>query len=60
MLGLSACGRKSALDPPPSAALPPQAAAGQPPAAAVGPDGRPVAAAQPKRSEPFFLDWLLD
>jgi predicted small lipoprotein YifL len=59
-LGLAACGRKGALDLPPSAAVSAPAAA--PGAPALGPDGRPLppGAAQPKRSEPFFLDWLLD
>jgi predicted small lipoprotein YifL len=59
-LGLAACGRKGPLDPPPSATAPAQGT-GQP-AAALGPDGKPMphAAAQPKRSDPFFLDWLID
>jgi len=57
-LGLTGCGRKGGLDPPPGASVVDQ---GPPPAgpAAVGPDGRPLAPPPPnKRSTP--IDWLLN
>jgi len=70
-LGLTGCGRKGPLDPPPSAAVtqPAQAAApdsGVNPMArsaptgpqAFGPDGRPIAPQGVKK--PLPLDWLLD
>jgi hypothetical protein len=69
-LGLGGCGRKSALDPPPSASL-----SGNQPAAQVGPvdagpaflTGRPEPEPEPLPPVPgsnnsgksFFLDWLL-
>src|SRR5262249_21625189 len=69
-LGLSACGRKGPLDPPPAAALPGQAGlqaapgespAGAPPGlAGVGPDGKAVAPPPSGRREPFILDWLVE
>jgi predicted small lipoprotein YifL len=58
-LGLAGCGRKSGLDPPPSAAVPQQAAGAQPGAEpGVDADGKPVAG--PGRRRSFFLDWLID
>jgi predicted small lipoprotein YifL len=62
-LGLSACGRKAGLDPPPAtaAAVPAEeTAVGQRPEA-LGTDsqGKPVAAATAQRKR-FFLDFLLD
>ena len=63
-LGLSACGRKGPLDPPPAAAVPvqQQPLPGQP-VDALGPDGRPAAVAAPPPSStnrPFILDWLIN
>jgi predicted small lipoprotein YifL len=71
-LGLSACGRKGPLDPPPSAAIPQQqlqpadpysTAPATPPIASPGQSqrSRAVVAPPPSGREPnFFLDWLLD
>jgi len=64
-LGLSACGRKGGLDPPPSASLTqPQAQPEGPrsPAdAMLGPAGGREAPQQtPPPKKHFFLDWLLD
>jgi predicted small lipoprotein YifL len=66
-LGLSSCGRKGPLDPPPAAAVPGAlegAPADLPPqsrqAGGVGPDGKAIAPPPSGRREPFFLDWLLD
>ena len=65
-LGLSACGRKSALDPPPGGLADPTVVGAQP-APPPGPDGQVAAAAgtnaapapQPaKKTTP--LDWLLN
>ena len=70
-LGLTGCGRKGPLDPPPSAAAvpaqePEAASSGVNPMArsapktpeAFGPDGQPIA---PKGvRKPLPLDWLLD
>jgi predicted small lipoprotein YifL len=59
-LGLAGCGRKGALDPPPSATLA-QPAPGQPtrPDAHVDAQGHPVAPPATQK-RPFILDWLLD
>jgi len=70
-LGLTGCGRKGPLDPPPSASAVPSAQAapaGSSPnplarsaprsREAFGPDGQPIASPGPKKSLP--LDWLLD
>jgi predicted small lipoprotein YifL len=59
-LGVSGCGRKSGLDPPPAASALPSPAEGQPePPPVLGPDGRPVA---PKNGQRRWtpLDWLID
>jgi predicted small lipoprotein YifL len=59
MLGLTGCGRKGGLDPPPAGATiaqEPTVVDGPPPD--IGADGRPVAPPGPKRSTP--IDWLLD
>ena len=56
-LGLAGCGRKTGLDPAPSAAVPPQTAGAQP-GAEPDPDAKPVAA--PGRRKHIFLDWLID
>jgi predicted small lipoprotein YifL len=60
-LGLTACGRKAGLDPPPAAAAVPAGEAAAPAPDMLGADseGRPVAAATSQRKH-FFLDWLLD
>jgi predicted small lipoprotein YifL len=63
-LGLAACGRKSGLDLPPSAATEPTpataAAAGDPrQASAIGPDGKPVAPRTGPKT-PTILDWLVE
>jgi predicted small lipoprotein YifL len=61
-LGLSACGRKAGLDPPPAAAAVPVAQTATP--VHVGPgadrDSEPVAAAPTSQKKSFFLDWLLN
>ncbi len=71
-LGLSACGRKGPLDPPPSAAMPAQSslqpaapadptlAGGPPPVAGVGPDGKALAPPPSGNRQPFILDWLVE
>ena len=56
-LGLAGCGRKTGLDPAPSAAVPQQTAGAQP-GAEPDPDAKPVAA--PGRRKHIFLDWLID
>lgn len=65
-LGLAACGRKSSLDPPPTAAVPPPAQAGEASQAAAGqsPDWRAppqeeAAAPATSRNRGFILDPLL-
>jgi predicted small lipoprotein YifL len=60
-LALAGCGRKGALDPPPSAALAQPGQPGQPgqPDQHFDEDGRPVAPPA-KGKQPFFLDWLVD
>jgi predicted small lipoprotein YifL len=60
-LGLTACGRKAGLDPPPAAAAVPTAEGVAPAPDMLGADseGRPVAPATSQRKH-FFLDWLLD
>jgi predicted small lipoprotein YifL len=55
-LALGACGRKSGLDLPPSAAA--QQTPGSPAGTGLGPDGKPVAAPGQKRR--ILLDTLLD
>ena len=59
-LGLAGCGRRSALDLPPSAAVSDPVPGGDPrQVSGVGPDGKAAAPATgPKR--PTILDWLLD
>jgi predicted small lipoprotein YifL len=62
-LGLTACGRKGPLDPPPSAAAPMRATpTGAPPASPVDRfrPRREQPPPPPKRNDPFFLDWLLN
>lgn len=66
-LGLSACGRKGPLDPPPYAAAPDglQAApAGSPPqddrGVGVTREGKAVAPSRTKENRPFILDWLVE
>jgi predicted small lipoprotein YifL len=65
-LGLSACGRKGPLDPPPSAAQYADPAPGPsqaPPGTqvGVGRDGKAVAPPPTSRdNRPFILDWLVD
>lgn len=71
-LGLSACGRKGPLDPPPGAAIPKERqAADQAPIAVPGAmqpkeakrkrsTREPAAAAKSGEQRSFFLDWLLD
>ena len=63
-LGLSACGRKGPLDPPPGAS---QYSSTQPAPAgspgrqmSIGPDGKAMAPPPSGRREPFILDWLID
>jgi predicted small lipoprotein YifL len=60
--GLAGCGRRGALDPPPSAAIS-TPAAGQPANAkpagqGFDPQGRPIASTGKKKH--IFLDWLID
>jgi predicted small lipoprotein YifL len=68
-LGLSACGRKGPLDPPPSAAahsaqaapdggVPQSGAPGRQPG--VGSDGKAVAPPPSGQNRPFILDWLVE
>ena len=67
-LGLSACGRKGPLDPPPYAAAydSPQAAPADPAVArqdaqvGVTREGKAVAPARTKDNRPFILDWLVE
>jgi predicted small lipoprotein YifL len=67
-LGLSACGRKGPLDPPPYAAAydNPQGAPADPALAArdaqvgVNREGKAVAPARTKENRPFILDWLVE
>jgi predicted small lipoprotein YifL len=60
-LGLSACGRKAGLDPPPATAAAVPAEEAAPARDMFGTDAqpKPVAAATVQRKH-FFLDWLLD
>jgi predicted small lipoprotein YifL len=69
-LGLSACGRKGPLDPPPGAAPTQSSLDGEPaaPASAGGgprqtggvtAEGKAVAPPPSGRNEPFILDWLI-
>jgi predicted small lipoprotein YifL len=59
-LGLAACGRKSGLDLPPSAAVSEPAVAGEPKqGAAIGPDGKPIAPRSGPKT-PTILDWLVE
>jgi predicted small lipoprotein YifL len=68
-LGLSACGRKGPLDPPPSAAshsaqaapdgaVPQSGLPGRQPG--VGNDGKAVAPPPTGQNRPFILDWLVE
>ena len=70
-LGLSACGRKGPLDPPPSAAVPGQSSLqpdpvdptqpGRPaPLVGVTADGKAVAPPPTGRRQPFILDRLVE
>jgi len=58
-LALAGCGRKGPLDPPPAAAVTGEKA---PPtadkSAAIGPDGKPIAPANPNKR--FILDGILN
>jgi predicted small lipoprotein YifL len=56
-LGLAGCGRRGALEPPPSASIsaPPAGATGAPRYDAAG---KPIKPAGQRKS--FFLDWLLN
>ncbi len=59
-LGLTGCGRKSGLDPPPAAAVAQPGPNGQPaPDTHFDEEGHPVAPPAAQRKS-FFLDWLLD
>lgn len=74
MLGLTGCGRKGPLEPPPSASLTepaetprqgpggatlnPMAPAAKQTTESFGPDGQPIAPKGPRKS--IFLDWLLN
>jgi predicted small lipoprotein YifL len=60
-LGLSACGRKAGLDPPPATSAVSADDAAGPVRADLGTDaeGKPVAPRTSQRKS-FFLDWLLD
>lgn len=57
-VGLSACGRKGGLDPPPGAALPKDKLAASKSPKAHGPRDK-LSTAQPQHKD-FFLDWLLN
>jgi len=67
-LGLSACGRKGPLDPPPYAAAPDnlQAAPADPALpqreglVGVTRDGKAVAPSRTRDNQPFILDWLVE
>ena len=69
-LGLSACGRKGPLDPPPYAAAPDSLQAappGSPPPVdaedrrvGVTRDGKAVAPSRTRDNQPFILDWLVE
>jgi predicted small lipoprotein YifL len=66
-LGLSACGRKGPLDPPPYAAAPDglQAAPAEPrdprdAQVGVTREGKAVAPSRTKENRPFILDWLVE
>ena len=70
-LGLGGCGRKGALDPPPSASIANPQAANSPPALGEQPspfetaspgehsDGAAAASQAPPAKKTFILDWLL-
>jgi predicted small lipoprotein YifL len=65
-LGLSACGRKGPLDPPPYASAH-QGEPGQPapagraePQMGIGPDGKAAAPVRARDNPPFILDWLVE
>jgi predicted small lipoprotein YifL len=61
MLGLTGCGRKGPLDPPPAAAVPVQGVQPGQPVDVLGPDGRPLPpGAPPPNRQPFILDWLVN
>ncbi|HET9247145.1 MAG TPA: lipoprotein [Xanthobacteraceae bacterium] len=58
-LGLTGCGRKGGLDPPPGATAADTSVSRPDLEPAIGPDGKVIAAPQgPKRSTP--IDWLLN
>jgi predicted small lipoprotein YifL len=64
-LGLSACGRKGPLDPPPSAAAPVQhggdpVVGAAPSQIGVARDGKAVAPPPSGSRQPFILDWLVE
>jgi predicted small lipoprotein YifL len=66
-LGLSACGRKGPLDPPPSAAAPVQysgepgpAQRAAPSQIGVGADGKAAAPPPSGSQQRFILDWLVE
>ncbi len=64
-LGLSACGRKGPLDPPPGAAQYSEPGPGPsqaPPVTqvGVGRDGKATAPSKSRDNRPFILDWLVD
>jgi len=66
-LGLSACGRKGPLDPPPGAALYSEPAPAGPAQLAspdgqvsVDRDGKALAPPPSRQRQPFILDWLVD
>jgi predicted small lipoprotein YifL len=58
-LGLTGCGRKGGLDPPPGATAADTSVSRPDLEPAIGPDGKVIAPSQgPKRSTP--IDWLLN
>jgi predicted small lipoprotein YifL len=58
-LGLTGCGRKGGLDPPPGATTADTSVSRPDLEPAIGPDGKVIAPSQgPKRSTP--IDWLLN
>lgn len=62
-LGLTGCGRKSGLDPPPEAGISKPGRPGQQqqpqPETRFDAEGRPIAPPASQRKN-FFLDWLID
>jgi hypothetical protein len=59
-LGLSGCGRKGGLDPPPVAAMPAEPALAQPPPAPDGTAVAPAPAPAPPPPRATWLDWLIN